>query len=41
LHDGTDATLTSKDRDATVEMLPSIIEEYKTRGYELKKISEL
>jgi len=41
LHDGIDASLTSKNRDATVAALPRIIAEYRRRGYKFVKISEL
>jgi peptidoglycan/xylan/chitin deacetylase (PgdA/CDA1 family) len=41
LHDGTDERVPSKDRLATVAVLPRIIEEYRRRGYEFRRISEL
>ncbi|MBT3182217.1 MAG: polysaccharide deacetylase family protein [Deltaproteobacteria bacterium] len=41
LHDGTDERLTTKEREATVEVLPKIIDEYRKRGYAFKRISEL
>lgn len=41
LHDGVDESLTSRDRSATVAVLPRIIAEYRRRGYMFMKISEL
>lgn len=41
LHDGTDSSLTSMDRSATVEVLPEIIAEYRRRGYRFLSVGQM